>query len=148
MSDCVSKKNLYEKAAGLHAGGLTCSEAVMKGILEGLGRPVDDALYNMASPFSGGAMSGELCGVLSGAALAAAVLLPDWGKQPNRAKALTKRLVKEFREKEGCVRCEDLTRERGKGTPEQTAQCRRMVGETAAHAGALIARTLGMEVTD
>jgi C_GCAxxG_C_C family probable redox protein len=112
----VTETELVERARTLFLadeGLYGCAEVTLLTLAEGLGLP-GDLDSSVAMGLNGGvAYSGEICGALSGAAVAfgmqAGSVEPDHVTAKSQARAATAELIEEFRRAFGSVRCRDLS---------------------------------------
>ena len=101
-----------EKAAQLHKSGFNCAQSVLAALGDYTGLEESAALA--ISGGFGGVRCGEICGALSGAVMAIGLAFPysvgTDAKARNRIARLTVRCTSDFKEKFGCLRCQDLKR--------------------------------------
>ena len=101
--------SIGEKATAIHAQGFNCAQSVIAAWADRLG--IDELTAKQVSAgFGGGLRSGEACGAVTGAvmALGFATAKDGVGSKAVPVAEHTKRLVAEFNEKFGAVRCDDL----------------------------------------
>ena len=103
--------NVKEEAARLHSCGFNCAQGVLSALRDYTGLPDETALA-LAAPFGGGVRCGEICGAVSGAAMAIGLAFPFSdgadGEARRRIATLTNRCTGAFKEQFGCLRCLDL----------------------------------------
>jgi C_GCAxxG_C_C family probable redox protein len=112
----MTETELVERAQALfleNEGFYGCSEATLMTLLDAFGS-TGELDPSVAMGLNGGvAYSGEICGAISGAAVAfgsrAASLEPDHLAAKRRARAATARLIEQFRAEFGSIRCRDLS---------------------------------------
>lgn len=103
--------SIRDEATKLHDSGHNCAQSVFTSCREHTG--LDDKLaLAISGGFGGGLRVGEVCGALSGALMAIGVCNPyddctDTEKKEKIA-ALAKEVCRRFKEKYGCLRCNDL----------------------------------------
>jgi len=100
-----------QEATRIHESGHNCAQSVFCSCREYTG--VDDkTALAVSGGFGGGVRCGEICGALSGAVMAIGAVYPfnDCTDQQAKDKiaALAVECTDKFREKYGCVRCEEL----------------------------------------
>jgi C_GCAxxG_C_C family probable redox protein len=110
-----------ERASKHFNSGYNCAESVVKAVAEEIGTSVENP-QSLATGFGGGfARRGEVCGCLSGAALAIGLLAgrteSDDTAGKDRVYAAVNRLFQKFELKAGGVYCRDIT---GLNFDEQT----------------------------
>jgi C_GCAxxG_C_C family probable redox protein len=111
----MTEGELRERARGLFlddANLFGCAETTLLTLRGALGLP-DDLDSSAVMALNGGVgYSGEICGALSGAAVALGLLAgrleADHATAKRRARADTARLIEDFRAAFGSVRCRDL----------------------------------------
>ena len=99
--------DIQEQAVQFHGQGCNCAQSVLASFGKYTGLAQDTAL-RVAAGFGGGVRSGEICGAISGAVMALGLVEQD----KRKVAALAKQCVDCFHEKFGCVRCQDLKRNR------------------------------------
>ncbi len=120
---------LKEKAVQYYKQGYSCSESVvMSAIDEGL---CDKALLACATPFSGGMMSGCVCGAVAGAQL---VIGYNTGRENIKgneviARKLSASVVEEFKSRNKVTCCKVLTA--GLEGMQRKEHCCKMVADGA-----------------
>lgn len=90
-----------EKAIALHGEGCNCAQSVLCSLEDYTNLPFETA-KRVAEGFGGGVRCGEICGSVSGAIMALGMV-----KEKPIADTVTA-FAKVFREKEGCIRCQEL----------------------------------------
>ncbi len=114
---------LQEKAIENFKTGYSCSESVVKAAIdEGL---VPSELLSCATSFSGGMGNGCLCGAIAGAQMVIGYI-HGIGKT-EKARALAKELVEEFKKSHKATCCKVLTSGLDFHSPERKAHCVNMV---------------------
>lgn len=101
--------SIGEKAKAIHAEGFNCAQSVVAALAEKLG--IDElGAKQFAAGFGGGLRSGEACGAVTGAVMALGVgtARDGIGSKDVPVAEYSKTLVREFKEKYGAVRCNDL----------------------------------------
>ena len=98
--------SISEKSVELHGEGFNCAQSVLISCGDYTGLDKDTAAA-LSAGFGGGVRAGEVCGSISGAAMVVGKVLTDSGKSSEIA-AVTKELVKAFRENYGSARCFNL----------------------------------------
>lgn len=108
--------------------GLSCSESViMAAFKEGL---VPEEFVNLGSAFSGGMGDGCLCGAVSGAQIVISYLHGKY--KTNKARALAKKFLEEFKKIHKVSCCRVLTRNfEDFHSKERKAHCANMVESSA-----------------
>lgn len=120
---------MKEKAVNYYKQGYSCSESVIHAAIdEGL---CDKSLLSIATAFSGGMSSGCLCGAVAGAQM---VLGANYGKQnaqnnEEKARAMAKEFIEEFKNKRKATCCRVLTAGLEFGSPERKQNCSTLVEE-------------------
>jgi C_GCAxxG_C_C family probable redox protein len=103
--------NIEEKAAQYHAQGFNCAQSVLAACGDYTGLDEKTALAASAA-LGGGVRCGEICGAVTGAAMALGMCFPYNEADDNDAKVniavKTKALTNKFKEEFGCIRCLDL----------------------------------------
>ena len=100
----------------LHGQGFNCAQSVLAACAEytGLDRNLGLAI---AGGFGGGLRAGEVCGAVSGAAMALGLCCPhttpDAPEEKARISAQSAELCNRFREEFGCLTCRDLLQKYG-----------------------------------
>jgi C_GCAxxG_C_C family probable redox protein len=100
---------IVEKAKGIHALKFNCTQSVLCALAEYT--DLDDHNAKAVSAgFGGGLRSGEVCGAVTGAimAMGLTVARDGIGSKDAPIAAMTKKLVLDFREKFGTLRCDEL----------------------------------------
>jgi len=103
--------DIKEKALAYRDAGFNCAQAVLAACAEYTGLDEKTALA-VSAGLGGGVRGGEICGAATGAVLAFGAAFPftegtDAAAKDNIA-GMAKEFVEDFREKYGCVRCEEL----------------------------------------
>lgn len=103
--------DIKEKAAALHDQGFNCGQSVFCACGEFAGLDKNAALA-LSGGIGGGFRCGEICGAAAGAVLALGLAYPfntagDAGAKDKIAE-VTKKYTAAFKEKFGCIRCEEL----------------------------------------
>ena len=100
-----------EQATVLHESGFNCAQSVLKACSEYTGLDPDLALA-ISAGFGGGLRCGEVCGAVSGAVMALGLANPFTDSSNKEAKEriamLARNFTTDFREKFGCLRCQEL----------------------------------------
>ena len=95
-----------------HANLFGCAETTLMTLESGLGLEGGPGPSAVMALNGGVAYSGEICGALTGAAVAAGLMAsavePDHAAAKQRARAAAARMIEEFRQEFGAVRCRDL----------------------------------------
>jgi C_GCAxxG_C_C family probable redox protein len=95
------------------ANSYGCAETMVMSLAAAFDLPEATAAPGAMALSGGVAYSGEMCGVLTGAAMAAGLVAaaqePDRGAAKRKAHRVAARLIDEFRAEFGAVRCRDLT---------------------------------------
>lgn len=100
-----------EKAAVLHdEKKYNCCQAVFCSCCERFGIE-EETGYRLGAFFGGGMRCGEVCGCVSGALMA--IGMKD-GDENNRQSDASRKFLKNFEEKFGSLRCNELIRANGK----------------------------------
>ncbi len=115
-----------EKAVKLHGEGCNCAQSVLCALEEYTGLDMQTAKA-VSALFGGGVRCGEVCGAVSGAAMAiGAVLSADGNGAPTApAVAQCQSLTGDFKKEYGCIRCAELVKAAGgkQRCPEFIAYC-------------------------
>ena len=107
--------------------GLSCSESIVAAAVDANYTP--EELINIATSFSGGMGSGCLCGAIAGAQIVTGYL---HGKnKTNRARALAKEFVEEFKKIHKVTCCRALTAGLDFHSKERKQHCVNMVQSSA-----------------
>lgn len=86
--------------------GYNCSQAIAFAFAEELNLP-QETLHAVFLPMGGGmSRLRQTCGAVSGAAMCAGLLFPNYSK--NEMYALVQRIAKQFQEKNGSINCMEL----------------------------------------
>lgn len=129
--------------------GLSCSESVLKALVNNFEMNVNSEIVKTASGFSGGmGGSGCTCGTISGAIIAIGLLFGrSEGSDPSirKAKELSKEVHDKFKEEHNATCCRSLTRGLKPGTSERLNQCCYFVGEVAYETAKIIAKELNIK---
>ena len=100
-----------EKARELHESGFNCAQSVLGACDKYSGLDHITAM-NVAGALGGGVRCGEICGAVSGGAIVLSCAFPhndsSRPEDKTRIAAITKRYAETFKEKFGCIRCDDL----------------------------------------
>ena len=100
-----------EEATRLHESGLNCAQSVLCSCREYTGL-ADETAAAVSGGFGGGVRCGEICGAISGAVMAVGMAYPYTDGSNKDARALiaakTCEVTKAYKERYGCVRCEEL----------------------------------------
>jgi len=100
-----------EEAVKLHDSGFNCAQSVLGSCGKYTGLDHVTAM-NVAGCLGGGVRCGEICGAVSGGAIVLSCVYPhndsSRPRDKSRINAITKRYSETFKEKFGCIRCEDL----------------------------------------
>ena len=103
--------SVKDKALEYHLNGYNCAQSVLAACRDYYDLDEKTALA-ISAGFGGGVRSGEICGAISGAVMAAGLACPFNDAADSEAKAriasISKSCVKAVDEKYGCVRCLDL----------------------------------------
>ena len=87
-----------------------CAQAVLCAFEDMTGLDRETALA-ITDGFGGGMRCGQMCGAVSGGIVAIGMICKNRGEHPVRSpeiRSMTKKLTKEFGEKEGCLTCREL----------------------------------------
>lgn len=118
---------LKEKAIENFKTGYSCSESVVKAAIdEGL---APSELLPCATSFSGGMGSGCLCGAIAGAQIVIGYI--HGISKTEKARALAKEFVEEFKKSHKATCCKVLTSGFDFHSPERKAHCTNMVSVAA-----------------
>lgn len=102
---------IREEAGKIHDKGFNCAQSVLCACTKYTGLDENTSLA-ISSGFGGGVRSGEICGAISGAVMALGYAAtrndPYDPSAKQKAAALTKECVSEFKNQYGCVRCLEL----------------------------------------
>lgn len=132
--------------------GLSCSESVLKSLVNNFDMNVSSEIVRVASGFSGGmGGSGCTCGTISGAVIAIGLLFGrSEGSDPSiqKAKELSRNIHDKFKEYHHATCCRSLTRGLKPGTSERLNQCCSFVGEVAYETSKIIAEELNIKILD
>jgi len=103
--------------------GYTCAQAVVMAFDDLISAP-EEFLMSVSLPMGGGmGRLRQTCGSVSGAAMTAGLLFPEYGK--NEMYALVQEIAKRFRERNGSINCGELLTGAGiRPTTEPTAEAR------------------------
>ena len=108
--------SVKDTALEYHLNGYNCAQSVLAAC-----RDYYDIDEKTALAISGGVRSGEICGAISGAVMAAGLACPFNDAQDTEAKkkiaTIASKSVDIVRDKYGCVRCIDL-KKNGVSCPE------------------------------
>ena len=125
--------SVQDEALRLHASGFNCAQSVLAALGSYTGLDEKTALA-LSGGFGGGVRCGEICGAASGAVMALGLAFPYNNGEDAQARAriakLTMAFNRDFSEKFGFMRCQDLKRN---GVP-----CDELIAWAAAHAEELI----------
>jgi len=103
--------DVKERALELHDKGFNCAQCVLQA-MDGYTGLDENIALAISAGFGGGVRSGEICGAISGAVMAAGIANPFCDGTDTVAKDKIARLAREcsgaFKEKYGCVRCVEL----------------------------------------
>ena len=123
--------NHCELANTYHKKGYNCCQSVLAAFSDITGLS-EQASFDIGGGFGGGAGTGELCGAISGAVMTLGLVTPvdpaDPAGSKKRTLALSKELQKQFSEKFGALRCQDLLK--NKFTPDETTPTAKEMGLT------------------
>ena len=100
----MSSVDYKEKAAGLHARGCNCCQAVIMCAAEQFGLTEEQA-YGLGAFFGGGMRCGEVCGAVSGALMGLGL---KYGDADNRQCGKSKEFLKAFKAAHGSILCREL----------------------------------------
>lgn len=121
------ENKLKELALENYKNGYSCSESIVKAAID-IGLLSEDCL-NIATSFSCGISSGCLCGAVAGAQMVLGYL---HGKnKTNKAKALAKEFMEEFKKTYKVTCCRVLSSGFEFGSPERKASCTNVVENCA-----------------
>ncbi|MEG0856524.1 MAG: C-GCAxxG-C-C family protein [Terrisporobacter sp.] len=131
----LSLNNVKKEAEGYFVNGdFSCSESVLKALVNNFDMGVSDDVVKVASGFSGGmGGSGCTCGTISGAIIGIGLLFGrSEGKDPaiKKAKELSKKIHDVFKDEHKATCCRSLTRGLDPGTKERFDKCYSLVGAT------------------
>ena len=125
--------SVQEKSLRLHSCGFNCAQSVLAALGSYTGLDEKAALA-VSGGFGGGVRCGEICGAASGAVMALGLAFPYHDGEDSVAKTriakLTMAFNRDFAEKFGYMRCQDLKRN---GVP-----CDELIAWAAEHAEELI----------
>lgn len=128
---------------------LSCSESVLKAIVNNFNMNVDDSIVRVASGFSGGIGGcGCICGTLSAANISIGLLFGrSEGNDPGieKAKELSKNIYDVFIEKNNSTCCKEITKGLEPGSEEKLNKCCNIIGEVAKDTSKIIADELKIE---
>ena len=99
--------NRQEDAKKLHHEGFNCAQSVLIASRDFTGLDQEVAA-KVACGFGGGVRSGEICGCITGGVMALGCCSTQSETAP-----LVMRMVSDFREEHGCVRCAELQEKYG-----------------------------------
>ena len=103
--------SVKDTALEYHLNGYNCAQSVLAACRDYYDIDEKTALA-ISAGFGGGVRSGEICGAISGAVMAAGLACPFNDAQDTEAKkkiaAIASKSVDIVRDKYGCVRCIDL----------------------------------------
>ncbi len=103
--------SIKEVAVEYHNKGFNCSQSVLCSCKEYTGMD-EKTLLAVSGGFGGGVRCGEICGAVTGGVMAIGLCNPYNDCTDTQAKehiaVLTKEFIGKFREKYGCLRCNDL----------------------------------------
>lgn len=137
-------ENYREQAIAYFKEGYNCAQSVVLVFADVLNADKETAL-KIAASFGGGmGRLREVCGAVSGAFMAAGLLLGDYGTEDKSAKTLNYKIVQEiaarFNEKNGSIICRELLSIPDKDNPipsdrteayYQKRPCAELVGDAA-----------------
>ena len=128
---------------------LSCSESVLKALVNNFDMNVNNDIVRVASGFSGGmGGSGCTCGTISGAIIGIGLIFGrSEGNDPSikKAKELSKKIHDTFKEEHHATCCRALTKNLSPGSVERFNQCSSFVGEVAYETSKLIADELNIQ---
>ncbi len=128
---------------------LSCSESVLKAIVNNFDMKVDDNIVRVASGFSGGIGGcGCVCGTLSAANISIDLLFGrSEGNDPaiNKAKELSKNIHDIFIEKNSSTCCKEITKGLEAESEEKFNKCYNLIGEVAYDTAKIISDELKIE---
>lgn len=115
----------------LFAGGYNCAQAVV-GAFDDVAGVAFEVLMCLAAPLGGGVgRSGELCGAANGMAIAYGLIKGEFDHQDRASKrefaVETNKLVQEFKDRCGALRCHDLLAAGMKRNSDKREHCGEMV---------------------
>lgn len=121
------ENDLKKLAVENYKNGYSCSESIVKAAIDtGL---LSEECLNIATSFSGGMSSGCLCGAVAGSQMVLGYL---HGKnKTNKARALAKEFIDEFKKSHKAVCCKVLSSGFDFGSPERKANCTNIVENCA-----------------
>lgn len=99
--------NIQETAVAYHTNGCNCAQSVLMALQNETGLD-EDTSRRVATGFGGGVRCGEICGSISGAVMAFGLAADQV-----TATTMTKQMTQSFREKFGCLRCQELVAKNG-----------------------------------
>lgn len=106
--------SIKEVAVEYHNKGFNCSQSVLCSCKEYTGMD-EKTLLAVSGGFGGGVRCGEICGAVTGGVMAIGLCNPYNDCTDTQAKehiaVLTREFIGKFREKYGCLRCNDLKAE-------------------------------------
>ena len=127
----MSAKQTFALARKLYLTGHYCSEAILASIAQAWAEDYDPRILKMAFPFGGGlAAKADLCGCVSGAAMALGFLYGRTSIEENVEPcwSLTQRFHERFNEELGSTSCDYFTK--GKFTKINHLRCYRLVAKS------------------
>lgn len=128
---------------------LSCSESVLKAIVNNFDMNVDENIIRVASGFSGGVGGcGCICGTLSAANISIGLLFGrSEGNDPaiKKAKELSKNIHDIFIEKNNSTCCKELTKGLDPDSEEKVNKCSNLIGEVAHDTAKMIADELDIK---
>lgn len=133
MSTILTEPNLtlkeaVHKARKMYLGGYNCSEAILAVMGEAWFSDFNPSILRLATPFGGGVgQQADLCGCVSGAAMALGLLYgrKNLEEDDSRCTQLTQLFHERFQERFGSTSCDFFTK--GKFTKINHLRCYRLV---------------------
>ena len=129
----MKPSDIKNRAKYLFNSGFSCSESILKALLEQYREKESQEMVRFASGLCGGIGGSreEACGAITGAVLAIGALFGrnEAGIDNERAKWLSAELLQEFNRQFGTCRCIDLVA--GLEKQVQLEKCADMTGKTA-----------------
>ncbi len=105
--------SVQEESLRLHGCGFNCAQSVLAALGSYTGLDEKTALA-VSGGFGGGVRCGEICGAAAGAVMALGLAFPYADGEDSAVKAriakLTLGLTRDFVNRFGCIRCQDLKR--------------------------------------
>ena len=120
-----------EQACAYHQRGYNCCQSVLAAFSDVTGLDEQQSM-SLGGGFGSGAGTGELCGAVTGAVMVLGLLEPSNPDDPagskRKAMALSKEFQRQFVERFGALRCQDLLKL--DFTPDDTTPAAKRLGLT------------------